>query len=319
MTSKKLSDANKATKAVIICGATGSGKSELGMKLAAELNGEIISADSRQIYRKLDIGTAKPSVEDRQKIRHHLIDIVDVTIDFTAKMFADEALKAINSVSQAGKMPIIIGGAGLYLEALVSGLFESPEKDEDFRKQMEDRISREGLPILFQELVKIDPQLEDMINPNDSFRIIRALEIHHLTGKTISWLRRHGDYQKNEIEYIWLGLDYPRDVLYDRINKRVDRMIISGLIDEVNLLLEQGLGFMLKRKRIVGYYEIVESLEGNLTIEEGINLVKQHSRNYAKRQLTWFRHKAPVIWLNPSELGYYDKVLLTLDEYFKKA
>ena len=318
MISKEFSKENKTFKAVIICGPTGSGKSSLAMDLGAQFGGQIISADSRQIYRRLDIGTAKPTVEDRAKIPHHMIDVADVAENFTAKQYAEMTSEIIERINRIGSVPLIVGGAGLYLSALTNGLFEGPPRDENLRAQFAERIRQYGLYSLHAELAQIDPNSAIYIPPSDSVRIIRALEVFKLTGKPMTELKTNGQYINLDAEYLWLGLNYPRDILYERIDQRVDSMIETGLIDEVQGLVRDGLGSILKIKKIVGYFEIIDALEGAISIDEAILLVKQHSRNYAKRQLTWFRHKAQVQWINPENNHFLDEMKIKLDEFLGK-
>jgi len=318
MISKKSSEENKPVKAVIICGPTGSGKSTVGMELAARYNGQIISADSRQVYRRLDIGTAKPSVEDRKKVPHFLIDVADVTEDFSAMRYAELARAALLAITHEQGLPLVVGGTGLYLSALTAGLFEGPDKDPELRQKLQQRADEAGIASLHQELAAIDPESAIGISPSERVRIIRALEVDHLTGKTFTHLKREGQYIRPDAEYLWIGLIYPRRLLYERINRRVDEMVASGLIDEVRGLIADGLAGAITSKKIVGYYEIVAALKGRMPIAEATELVKQHSRNYAKRQLTWFRHQAPVHWLNPYAPDFHDKVFKALDEYLSK-
>ena len=317
MTSKKSSEENKLPKAVIICGPTGSGKSALAMRLAEKYGGEIIGADSRQIYRRLDIGTAKPSLQDRQRIMHHMIDIADVDEDFTAKRYAESASQVIAGLALSGKVPFIVGGTGLYLSALSRGLFEGPARNLSFRAQMEMHSYRLGLSSLHKMLAEIDPESARTISPADRVRIIRALEVFNTTGHTISALKRSGTYASPIAEFLWIGPNLERTVLYDRINIRVDKMLQLGLIDEVKSLVKDGCGNQLRRKKIVGYYEILYALDGEVMMKDAINLMKQHTRNYAKRQLTWFRNKAPVVWLNQENMEV--QVWRLLDDYLKKA
>ncbi len=319
MISNGSSRGDKSIKAIIICGPTGSGKSTVGLALATRYGGAIISADSRQIYRRLNIGTAKPSKADRQKIPHYLIDVADVTEDFTAKRYVDLAAEAIEHIGQADRIPMIVGGAGLYIEALTRGLFEGPERDSRLRSELEARADREGPEDLYRELMRIDPETAEGISPNDIIRIIRALEIFKLTGKIPSRMKKGSRYSIPDAEYYWIGLDLPRNELYDRINRRVDKMVGDGLIAEIEELIADGLGEPIKKKKIVGYCEIIDALEGNTTIDEAIELIKQHSRNYAKRQMTWFKNRAAPNWLDPNENQFYDKVFRSLDEYLKRA
>jgi tRNA dimethylallyltransferase len=318
MTSNGFSNENRPIKAIIICGPTGSGKSDVGMRLAGHYGGQIVSADSRQIYRRLDIGTAKPSPEDRAKISHHMIDVVDLTEDFTAKRYAEMAAVAVSQIATYGCLPIIVGGAGLYLSALTRGLFQGPEKDADLRRELEEIAESEGTCRLHEELSQIDPTSAVTISPMDRVRIIRALEVHRLTGQTMTQLRSRGKYARLNAQYLWIGLDRPRSQLYERIDSRVDSMISRGLLDEIHGLVRDGLDEPISRKKIVGYYEIMAAIQEMSPMEDAIDFVKQHSRNYAKRQLTWFRHKASVHWLSPESTDFYDKVFALIDEYFSK-
>jgi tRNA dimethylallyltransferase len=310
---------DKFIKAIIICGPTGSGKSGLGMELATRYGGSIVSADSRQIYRRLDIGTAKPSRADRERIPHYLIDVADVREDFTAKRYAELAKEAIEHIGRANRIPIIVGGAGLYIKALTGGLFEGPEKDVRLRNELQARADHEGPEALHRELMRIDPETAEGISPKDVIRTIRALEIFKLTGKIPSRIKKEGRYLVPDAEYYWIGLDLPRDRLYERINRRVDRMIGGGLVEEIKGLMGEGLGGPITNKKIVGYYEIINALEEDTSIDEAIELVKRHSRNYAKRQITWFKNQTAPNWLDPNGNRFHDKVFCSLDEYLKRA
>lgn len=317
MISKRYSKENK--KAVIICGPTGSGKSDLGMAVCERFGGSIIGADSRQIYKKLDIGTAKPTKEDRRRIPHYLIDIVDVSEEFTAVRFAEMARDCIEQIIMEGRIPVIVGGAGLYLEALTGAIVDAPPKDDEVRKALESRIEREGCEKLHRELRKIDPESADKISPNDPVRIVRALEIFELSGEPAGLIRKTGYYPSPEIDFLWIGIDLPREILYERIDARVESMVEAGLVDEVEGVLDEGLAEALKTKKIVGYTEILKSLEGEYSLMEAISLIKQHTRNYAKRQMTWFRNRLSPYWINPLEGGFHDKVFQLIDDYLKRT
>ena len=306
MISRKSSDENNLPKAVIICGPTGSGKSALGMFLAERFNGVIISADSRQIYRMLDIGTAKPTLADRSKVRHYLIDVVDVTESFTAGKFAELATSAINESLATGKIPFIVGGAGLYIEALTAGLFNGPEINLEIRHSLEQKAVEIGSLEMYKQLQNIDPDSASAIYPNDIVRIIRALEIFESSGKTMTHWREQGVYTPLNMEYLWLGLSWPRKDLYHRINCRVDQMIRNGLLAEIDSLLRQNLGVPIINKGIVGYYEIINALENLSSVEKAIDLIKQHSRNYAKRQMTWFNNRVSLQWIDGSKIEYME-------------
>ena len=310
---------SSANKAIIICGPTGSGKSDLGMAIARKYSGSIISADSRQIYRKLDIGTAKPSKEDIAEIPHFLVDVIDVTDDFTAADFAENASKSIEQIYASKRIPIIVGGAGLYLEALTEGLVEAPSKDDKLRKQIETRLKNEGSAVLHKELEKLDPERAKSISPNDPVRIIRALEIIELSGGPVGLIRNKRRRRVIDLNYFWIGIDFPRKVLYERIDNRVNSMIELGLLEENQQLISDGLGDAIKKKKIVGYSEIIDALEGNISMVKAISLLKQHSRNYAKRQMTWFRNRANCSWFNPLETNFHDKVFTMIDDNFNEA
>jgi tRNA dimethylallyltransferase len=318
MTLKKPSGENKLIKAIIICGPTGSGKSDLAMHLARRLGGRIISADSRQIYRRLDIGTAKPSSAERREIPHYMIDIADVDEEFAAKRYANMATLALIETAGAGAIPIVVGGAGLYLLALTGGLFEGPGGNAELRKELALRAEVHGSEDLYRELARVDAKAARKLSPSDEVRIIRALEVFLITGRRISDLQSSGNYHRPPAEFLWLGLSFSRKVLYERINNRVDRMISDGLIAEVEGLNRDGYGNSLRKKRIVGYYEIIDSLGGLISMANAVNLIKQHSRNYAKRQITWFGHKSPAVWLSPQQPNFYAEVFEKVDDYLSK-
>lgn len=317
MISKKYSKEDK--KAVIICGPTGSGKSALGMAVCEKFNGSIIGADSRQIYKKLDIGTAKPSAEDMRKIPHYLVNIVEITEEFTAVKFADLAKQSIEQILAAGRIPVVVGGAGLYLEALTKGIVDAPPKDDRVRKRLERRIERDGCEKLHEELREIDPESADIISSNDPVRIVRALELFELSGLPASLIRRTGSYRPPEIRFLWIGIDLPRETLYERVDARVDSMIAAGFVGEVKKLADEGLGEALKIKKIVGYTEILNAMEGKYSMDEAISLIKQHTRNYAKRQMTWFRNRLTPYWINPIENSFHDKVFELIVDYLKRT
>lgn len=289
------------------------------MRLAERFNGQIISADSRQIYRRLDIGTAKPSTQDRARIPHHLIDVADVTDDFSARDFADLASQALTQIADCGQLPVIVGGSGLYLMALTTGIFDGPAKNVQIRAKLEEMAAASGPQKLHDELAKVDPATAAKIAPADMIRTVRALEVYYLAGAPISRLRAAGRYSVPPAEYIWIGLNHPRNLLYAMIDRRVDRMIALGLLDEIKSLLTWGWGPAIRRKKIVGYFEVIDALDaGSESMTEAIALVKQHSRNYAKRQLTWFRNKAPVQWIEAGLDNVFDKVFSIIDEYLSK-
>jgi len=304
-------------KYIIVCGPTCSGKTDLGLQLALRYNGEIINADSKQIYRQTSIGTAKPSLKSRQGIKHHLFDILDVDQDFSAFKFAELAGKLIDDISRRGKLAIVVGGTGLYLKALTEGIFRSPEPDKEYRAKLE-RITDKDNPRKLHDMLKaIDPQAAAKIKPRDQIRLIRALETFKTTGKPISELQEKGEYIKIG-KPLWIGLAPPRKTLYERINKRVDKMIEAGFEQEV-LLLEPHLD-AIRKKKMLGYIDMISYLfDKNITRTEAIDRIKQHHRNYAKRQMTWFRKVDIINWFDPSDDDFMKKLLNICDNYLKSA
>ena len=285
-------------KVIVICGPTASGKTALSIELAKKIDGEIISCDSMQIYKDMDIGTAKPSQEEMQGIKHYLIDFVSPDTRYSVADFKKDAKSAIKEIIKKGKTPIIVGGTGLYIDSLIYEIdYQEIQFDETYRKNLEERVKKEGLEDLYNEAKKIDPEAIKKISPNDKKRILRILEIYHATGKTKT--EQEIESRKKEVEYDYrvFAIDWERSILYDRINQRVDKMIKQGLVKEVKELLKKYNTFPTAMQGL-GYKEVVEFLKGSLTKEEMIEKIKQETRRYAKRQLTWFRKNKQTIWLN---------------------
>ncbi len=283
---------------IVICGPTASGKTALSIELAKKINGEIVSADSMQIYKDMNIGSAKPTLDEMQGIKHYLIDCVSPDVRFSVAEYKKEAEKSISEILKKGKNPIIVGGTGFYVDSLIYGInFEEVVLDESYRKMLEERASKEGLENLYKEACKIDKKAMEKISPNDKKRIIRVLEIFHETGKTKTL--QEIESRKEEVKYNYkvFVLNMDRDKLYERINKRVDIMIEQGLVEEVDNLRKKYKEYPTAMQGL-GYKEIKYYLEGNITLEEAIELLKQKTRNYAKRQLTWFRKNKQAIWLD---------------------
>jgi tRNA dimethylallyltransferase len=304
-------------KYIIICGPTCSGKTGLGINLARKYDGELIGADSRQIYKQIDIGTAKPGPEEYAGLKYHLIDCVELNEDFSAFRFAELARKLIMSVLERGRLPIVVGGTGLYLKALTKGLFEGPQADLEYRSRLERQANDEGIENLHKQLAEVDSQAAAKITPKDRQRIIRALEIHHLTGKPISQLQKEGQTGDWGAP-LWIGLNPPRNLLYDNINRRVEQMLDNGWEQEL-LDIEPRVG-VLRKKKVVGYNDLIEYLfDKKISRLEAIEKVKQHHRNYAKRQMTWFRKVDVINWFNPLAGGFLSKVNEICDEYLKRA
>lgn len=286
-------------KVIVIVGPTASGKTALSIELAKRINGEIVSCDSMQIYKDMDIGSAKPSLEEMQGIKHYMIDVVKPDERFSVAEYKKQAEKAIEEILSKGKTPIVIGGTGLYADSLIYSI-EYPEIEFDlkYRNKLEEKANtQEGLIELYNEAKRIDEEAIKKISEKDKKRIIRILEIFHSTGKTKTQLEIES--RRNEVKYDYrvFAIDMNREILYDRINKRVDTMIENGLIQEVKNLLNKYEIFPTAMQGL-GYKEVVEYLDGKLTKEEMIEKIKQETRRYAKRQLTWFRKNKQTIWIN---------------------
>lgn len=286
-------------KVVVICGPTASGKTALSIELAKKINGEIVSADSMQIYDEMNIGTAKPDQEEMQGIKHYLIGNIKPTNRYSVSEFKKNAISAIKEIISKEKMPIVVGGTGLYVNSLVYGIdYPEIQTNLEYRKELEKIVEEKGLQYLFEKAIEIDKEAMKNISPNDKKRILRVLEIYKETGKTKTELERES--RKNGIPYDYkiFAINMPREILYDRINRRVDIMIEKGLIDEVSSLYEKYGESLLTSMQAIGYKEVVEFLKGNCTKEEMIEKIKMETRRYAKRQLTWFRKIENIQWLD---------------------
>lgn len=277
----------------IICGPTGSGKTAAAIDLALEFPLEIISADSRQIIKYLNIGTAKPTFAEQEKVKFHLVDIIEPGTRYSAYQFIDDACHAIDSVIAAGRIPVVVGGTGLYLRALTEGVVEIAGDDPSIRNRLEQEMATLGQEKMYEKLKEIDPVEAGRIHPHNKVRLIRALEIYYLTGKPKSEIAASGPYRKSEHTFQYFCLAPPREQLYSQINERVDRMLAEGLVEEVEALLSRGLKERLKAANVIGYNEIIDHLDGNLSLDAAVSIMKQNSRRYAKRQLTWFRKHVP--------------------------
>lgn len=286
-------------KVVVIVGPTASGKTALSIELAKKIDGEIISSDSMQIYKDMDIGTAKVTKEEAEGIKHYLVDFVSPADRYTVSDFKKDAEKAIEEILSKGKTPIIVGGTGLYVNSLIYGIeYQDMDFDEEYRNElMKKAETPEELQNLWEEANKIDPDSMKIISKNDKKRIVRVLEIYKATGKTKT--EQEILSRKNEVKYDFkvFGITMDREKLYERINKRVDIMIQAGLENEVKELLEKYRKFPTAMQGL-GYKEVVQYFDGILTREEMIEKIKQESRRYAKRQLTWFRRNKEIIWLD---------------------
>lgn len=287
-------------RVLVIVGPTCSGKTAVSIRLAERLNGEIISADSRQVYKHLDIGTAKPALELRKAIKHYFVDELLPDEDFNAGTFGERGREVIPGILRRNKLPIVVGGSGLYVQSLIDGFFEGPGADEEFREAMEAHIKAGRMEVLLNELRKVDPLSAARIDPTKPRRIVRALEVYHLTGQTLSSLHRE---KKVEISFhpLLFGLAWRREVLYRRIETRCEQMLASGLLAEVERLESMGYDDSLNALNTVGYAEAFSYRRGEISYEEFVRLFKQNSRRYAKRQLTWFRRDKRIEWIELNE------------------
>lgn len=294
-------------KVVAIIGPTAVGKSKIGIELAKRLNGEIISGDSMQVYRGMDIGTAKVTAEEMEQIPHYLIDIKDPDESFSAAEFQQLAKTYISNINKKQKLPIIVGGTGLYIQSVLYDYnFSVSDSDESFREKMEEEAAVYGNEHLYAKLKEIDPIQAASIHPNNVRRVIRALEIYHVTGKKMSELQSQ-ELKQSPYQYVLIGLTMERKKLYERINQRVDIMEQQGLLEEVESLYNSGkLGAQAAQG--IGYKEIISYIENKISKEEAFEQIKQNSRRYAKRQLTWFRNKMDVTWFDMTALDYDQKV-----------
>jgi len=285
-------------KVIVIAGPTASGKTDLAIKLAHEINGEIISADSMQIYRGMDIGTAKPTMEERQGIPHYLIDIVDPDEEYSVAHFQRDAKNCIKEILNRGKVPIVAGGTGLYINSLVYNIsFSETTADWEYRKQLEEIARDKGPEELHRFLQKVDPVSAEKIHPNNIKRVIRALEVFKTTGKPISQHQLESRTEKPEYEFKIFGLEMDRKILYERINKRVDKMMEMGLYEEVESLLEKYSPDLVSLQGI-GYKEIISAIKGEYSLEEAVEKIKLNTRHLAKRQITWFKKTENLRWID---------------------
>ena len=283
-------------KILIVCGPTASGKSALALRLAHALDAEIINADSMQIYRGLDIGTAKPSVGQQAEIRHHLIDVADPDQLFSAADFSDAADAAIQDIISRGKRVVVVGGTGLYIRALVNGLVDSPSGAGELRLALQAEAGRIGNEAMLEKLHQVDPCLAAGLHPNNLVRIIRALEVFQLTGVPLSHSQKEHAFSQQRYDTLQIGISVDRAELYMRIDERVEMMRVDGLFNEVRDLLASGFGCDLKSMRSIGYKEVALHISGELTDEEAVSLIKRNTRHYAKRQLTWFKADPDILW-----------------------
>jgi tRNA dimethylallyltransferase len=288
-------------KLLILSGPTCSGKSELAIELASVLGAEILNADSMQVYRGMDIGTAKLPVSERKGIPHHLIDIVDPDQEFNAGLFISHALPILDDFSRRDVPIIVVGGTGLYVKALLGGIFRCPPSQRGLRLKLWEECEDRGSSYLYERLCRLDRKAAERIHPRDAIRIIRALEVVALTGRPFSELTQEHGFSERRFSPLHLSLYVDREVLYERINTRALSMIDAGLVGEVEGLMAMGYGPELKPMKAIGYRHIVGYLKGDWDLDEAVRLIQRDTRRYAKRQITWFRADPEVVWVNPDD------------------
>ncbi len=291
--------AKTKAKAIAIFGCTGVGKTDLSLRIAKEINSEIINADSIQIYKQFNIGSAKATPQERKIVPHHLIDIVEPTQHFDTYMYFKSAISKIKELNEKGIAPLIVGGTGLYFKVLFNGIFEGPSKDEKLRTEFKEKADKNGLDTLYNELEQIDPDYASKISSNDERRIIRALEVFSLTGKPLSVL--HKETPKPDIDYLKIGLTISRAELYERINKRCEIMLENGLITEVEQLIKSGLSLENPSMHGIGYKQVYCYLKGEYDYNEMVRLFKRDTRRFAKRQIILFKREENVHWFSPED------------------
>ncbi len=302
-------------KVIVIAGPTATGKTALSVRLAKELGGEIVSADSIQIYKKLDIGSAKPSMEEREGVPHYLMDFVEADGAYSVADYVSDAKERIDDILSRGKLPIVVGGTGLYISSLVDNVeFSESRQDMSVRTRLQEELSQIGADAMHARLAAVDPVSAESIHPNNTKRVIRALEIFETTGKTRTAYESESKLIKSPYDFCLVALTCEREMLYDRINRRVDIMTEQGLFDEVEDLLCCGVPANAQSMQGIGYKEAVMAVRGEISKEESIELIKKNSRNYAKRQLTWFK-RGEYAWFDCLDEELYDKVRAHIGEF----
>jgi tRNA dimethylallyltransferase len=289
-------------KIIIICGPTGIGKTTVAINLAQHFEGEIVGADSMQVYKYMDIGTAKPTAAEQARVVHHMVDFVEPDESFDAAQYAARAREKIIELDQQHITPFVVGGTGLYIKALLYGLFDEKVSDPEIRARLKAETDARGIQSLYERLGRLDPETASRLHPNDRYRILRALEVIAATGQTISKHHKKHGFFHQPFESLKIGLEMDRTLLYERINRRVDVMISAGFLDEVKGLMARGYSTNLKPMQSIGYRHMVDYIEGRLNWDECVRTLKRDHRRYAKRQLTWFGADPEIIWKEPRQV-----------------
>ncbi len=299
-------------KIIIICGPTAIGKTTVAIDLAQDFEGQIIGADSMQVYKYMDIGTAKPTAEEQGRVLHHMVDIVEPDEPFDAAQYAEWARAKIIALDQQKITPFVVGGTGLYIKALVYGLFDEKVSDPKVRARLKAEAEARGIEYLYERLSRMDPATAARLHPNDSYRILRALEVVATTGQAISVHHQKHGFLEQPFEILKIGLNIDRTLLYERINRRVDAMIAAGFLQEVKDLLARGYSADLKSMQSIGYRHMVDFIDGRFSWAECVRTLKRDHRRYAKRQLTWFGADPEIIWKEP---GQVHEIQLLIEEF----
>ncbi len=299
-----MAEESNNAKIIVICGPTGVGKTRFAIRLAQSFNGEIVGADSMQIYRHMDIGTAKPTSSEKAAVPHHLVDIIDPDQAFDAAGYAHQAMDCVSRLVRMQKVPFVVGGTGLYIKSLIYGLAEAAPSDTQVRQGLLKRLEKNGTAALHQRLAQADPDTAGRIHPNDSYRIIRALEVLEITGRSITAHHQAHGFVRPRYDALQIGLTLDRPMLYDRINRRVDAMLAEGFVSEVQSLLDQGFAPDLKAMQSLGYRHIVDYIQGRMQWDEAVRTMKRDHRRYAKRQMTWFQAVDAMNWVSPEQYDH---------------
>jgi tRNA dimethylallyltransferase len=289
-------------RVVVICGPTAVGKTAAGIEVARAVNGEIVGADSMQVYRSMDIGTAKPTAREQAAVRHHLIDVVDPDEPFDAAAYLTLGRRVLADLFRRGKTPVVVGGTGLYIKALLYGLFRSDARDPAVRARLRAEAEAQGAAALHHRLAQCDPQTAARLHPNDTLRILRALEVFEVTGRPISALQREHRFGDAPFHTLKIGLSLDREALYGRIDRRVEAMMAAGLEEEVRTLLARGYGPHLKSMQSIGYSHMAALIAGAVSRADCIRTLQRDTRRFAKRQLTWFRADPEINWMSPDRV-----------------
>ena len=307
-------------KVIVITGPTATGKTALGIMLGKQMCGEIVSADSMQVYKHMDIGTAKPTIEERQGIPHHMIDVVMPFEEYSVSRYVEAAVPVVNDIISRGRVPIIVGGTGLYIESLIAGRLFAPEDKAQLREELSEEYDKIGGEQMLNELRKFDPESAATLHPNDKKRVIRAVEIYRLTGHTMSEHNEESRAVPPRYDAFRIALDYSdREHLYDRINRRVDDMLEQGFFAEAKILLKMGLTKRHTAMQAIGYKEMMETALGEMWMDDGVESIKKRSRQYAKRQLTWLRRREDVRWISWDKTPDFEWGLYISTKYLETA